>query len=152
MDLFLGLDPGRSGAVALVDQEGRYAGSVNFTQTMPDVTMWLLERVHDIRYGLIEKVASRTGQGVKSMFTFGRYYGRAEQLLCSSRIPHHAVLPADWEREMCCLTGGDKKVSKEAAQRLWPDAPITLKNADAILIAETARRRFSRRAGRGEGQ
>jgi hypothetical protein len=41
---------------------------------------------------------------------------------------------------MKCRSGGDKKITKAAAQRLFPRMKVTHKNADALLIAEYGRR------------
>jgi len=44
---------------------------------------------------------------------------------------------------MGCLTKGDKNVSKRRAQELFPALKVTHAIADALLIAE-----FARRAGK----
>jgi hypothetical protein len=79
-------------------------------------------------------------QGVSSTFKFGVSYGFVLGLLSALRIRHELVTPQKWQRAMNCLSGGDKNVTKAAAQRLWPHWKITHGNADALLIAEHCRR------------
>ena len=88
----------------------------------------------------IEKVGATPQMGVVSAFTFGRSYGWLLGVLDALRIPYEFVTPQKWQKAMGCLTGGDKNVSKAAAQRLWPSLKITHANADALLIAEYGRR------------
>ncbi len=44
-----------------------------------------------------------------------------------------------WQKEMGCLTKGDKNVTKRRAQELFPTLKITHAIADALLIAEYGR-------------
>jgi len=55
-------------------------------------------------------------------------------------IPFQAIAPGVWQRNMGCLSGGDKKVTYRKAQELFPKIRITHAIADACLIAEYARR------------
>lgn len=41
---------------------------------------------------------------------------------------------------MGCLTNGDKNITKQRAQQLFPSAKVTHKIADALLLAEYCRR------------
>ena len=54
--------------------------------------------------------------------------------------PFDRVLPQTWQGKMGCRTGGDKNISKAAAQRLFPKVTVTHAIADALLLAEYARR------------
>jgi hypothetical protein len=55
--------------------------------------------------------------------------------LVASGIPFERVTPAKWQRELGCLTKGDKNVTKRKAQELFPDVKVTHANADALLLA-----------------
>lgn len=61
-------------------------------------------------------------------------------LLAAYEIPYREVTPQKWQQEMQCRSGGDKNVTKAAAQKRWPSDKITHANADASLIAEYCRR------------
>ena len=80
------------------------------------------------------------GQGVASSFKFGQGFGHLEMALTASGIPHTYVAPQKWQKELQCLTKGDKNVSKARAQQLFPHIKVTHAIADALLIAEYCRR------------
>ena len=78
--------------------------------------------------------------GVKSAFTFGEGFGWLCMALTAAGIPWRTVRPQAWQKELGCLTKGDKNVSKRKAQALFPELTITHATADALLIAEWLRR------------
>jgi len=63
------------------------------------------------------------------------HLGQLTGLLAGIRVAYHPVTPQAWQKRLGCLTKGDKHVTKAAAQRRFPKMKVTLKNADAILIA-----------------
>jgi crossover junction endodeoxyribonuclease RuvC len=142
MTTYLGVDPGASGALALVDEHGGHVATCRLSETLADVAAWLEHRrgLHGIAFATLERVGAFPGQGVSSMFKFGQSAGFLEGLLVALRIPYALVGPSVWQTKMNCRTGGDKNVSKAAAQRLWPHVAITHATADALLIAEYTRR------------
>lgn len=139
---YIGLDPGKGGGVGVVGCH------IPFAHKMPDnhQDLWdLLKRIRDDSEGncfaLLEKVHSSPQMGVKSAFTFGQGYGALEMALTACEIAHEAILPAKWQKELGCLSGGDKNVTKDRAQGLWPRIKMTHALADALLIAEYAKRK-----------
>jgi hypothetical protein len=66
--------------------------------------------------------------------------GTCRTLLSCARVPYELVTPQRWQKSMGCRTGGDKRISRDAAQRLHPRIRVTHWNADALLLAEYARR------------
>ncbi len=139
-DLYLGVDPGKSGAFAIVDADGAFVEAMRLDQPLQDIARWLGSNFPRIRFAMLERVSSRPGQGVSSTFKFGQSFGHCEALLAAYCIPHELVTPTTWQRKMKCLSGGDKKVTKAAALRLWPKDKITHREADAMLLAEYCRR------------
>lgn len=138
--VFIGVDPGKSGAIAaLVPQSDPVIIRL-------DGTDWdVVEELRDVVSGeacfaMLEKVHSMPGQGVASSFKFGQSFGKLEMLLACLEIPFDYVTPAKWQGDMGCRTKGDKNITKAAAQRLFPSLKITHRNADALLLAEYARR------------
>jgi hypothetical protein len=88
----------------------------------------------------LEKVNAMPGQGVTSCFTFGTSFGFMMALgMGCGRFEF--IRPQVWQQALGCMTKGDKNVSKSRAQQLFPAFRITHHNADAILIAEYARRK-----------
>ena len=86
------------------------------------------------------------GQGVTSMFNFGKSYGNLEAFLVAAAIPFERVTPSVWQREFGLIkkkgeTHTQKKNRhKSLAQELFPSVKVTHAVADALLIAEYGRR------------
>ena len=140
--IFLGIDPGKSGSLVALSEDGRILSLVKGDETEHDIAFWLRATAvvpGDCR-ATLERVNAMPGQGVSSTFKFGKSYGFLTGLLVALQIPFKEVGPVQWQNAMSCRTGGDKNVSKAAAQRLWPDKKITHAIADALLIAEYGRR------------
>lgn len=96
-------------------------------------------------FAIIESVHSMPKQGVASSFKFGRSYGFLRGCLIASGIPFEEVTPQRWQKELGCLSKGNKNVTKARAQQLFPSLKITHATADALLLAEYARRLYARR-------
>ena len=136
----IGIDPGASGAIAWIDERGK-----SCVEKMPDTLQDLWELVVSISLnagtgGLgvrayLEAVSSSPQMGVVSSFSFGRGYGNLEMALTAAGIPFERVRPQVWQKELGCMTKGDKNVSKRKAQELFPSHKVTHATADALLIA-----------------
>lgn len=143
MKLHIGIDPGASGGIAFIpDSLPSKAWASKMPETLAD--LWdVLDGVgfdSTSHHACLEKVHSMPGQGVASSFKFGQGFGHLEMALTASRIPFTYVTPQKWQKELQCLTGGDKNVSKARAQQLFPHLKITHAIADSLLIAEYCRR------------
>ncbi len=94
----------------------------------------------------LEKVGYMKGDGGKGAFTFGRVYGFLRGVLGTLEIPIHDVRPVIWQARLCCLTGGDKNVSKRKAVETFPSwsEKITHNTADSMLIALYGWQMFNR--------
>jgi hypothetical protein len=139
--IYIGIDPGKSGAMALVWPDGQPAtGVCRFDATPADHADWLLGFDLTQAVAVIEKVSSSPQMGVVSAFSFGKSQGFLLGLLTALKVPYHEVTPQKWQKAMGCMSKGDKNVTKHAAQKLWPHLKITHRDADARLIAEYGRR------------
>jgi crossover junction endodeoxyribonuclease RuvC len=134
----IGIDPGKSGALALVGLEEAVAYKLDNTER--DIYEKLVEFAAQADFAFIEKVNAMPKQGVSSTFKFGQSYGFLRGILVASGIPFEYVTPAKWQRALSCLSGGDKNVTKGRAQELFPNLKITHAIADSLLIAEYGRR------------
>jgi len=142
---FIGVDPGASGAIAILDADSEVIGVIKNSATPADLHAFLAQYQLVARMsGLIEQVSAMPKQGVASTFKFGWSYGLLTGLLVCNQVSFEKVTPQTWQREMKCLSGGDKNVTKQAAQSLWPKERITHATADALLLAECCRRRHLR--------
>ena len=149
MKHYMGIDPGYSGAIAVVDEDGGFVASVRLSATEHDVSSFVIEHAPTITRAGLERVSAMPGQGVSSMFKFGTSYGFCRALLVCHQIRFETVTPASWQRALKCLSKGDKNVTKAAAQRLFPGQKVVHATADAMLIAEHTRRQW-RASGEGD--
>ena len=91
------------------------------------------------------------GQGVKSMFNYGKSYGAVLASLDISKVPYQEIQPQRWKKEFNLI----KKTKYDAAAvaaKLFPDLPKYIfygprgglldGRAEALLIAEYGRRYF----------
>jgi hypothetical protein len=142
----IGIDPGKSGGIAWIDETGRAC-----VEKMPDTLKDLWELIEkDILYATgnmhfgnstrnckayLEQISSSPQMGVVSAFTFGNGYGHLEMALTAAGIPFERVRPQAWQKAMGCMSKGEKNVTKRKAQELFPQIKVTHATADALLIA-----------------
>jgi len=144
--MILGIDPGITGAFAVLTDRGELfdylcmptkAEGQKRVIDVPAVVSWLADL--EVERAVIERVHARSGQGVSSMFSFGRSYGVAEAILQCRGISFQRVLPRTWKAHHSLMLKG-KDGSREKAQELWDDCIFDLKGkgqavADAALLA-----------------
>ncbi len=135
---FMGIDPGVSGGIAVVEE----SGAVVFAHRMPATERDVLDIIVGCgaSKAALEFVRSSPQMGRVSVWTFGRGYGGLRMALIAARIPFDEVVPRKWQAAMQCLSGGDKAVTRRRAQELFPSVKVTNAIADSLLIAEYGRR------------
>ena len=146
MKAFIGIDPGMTGAAAILTDDGvSFLDMKNATaaQTVDAFRAWTIE--HKIELAVLEQVGAMPGQGVTSMFNFGRSYGWWQGVLDAMGLPWRLVRPQEWQKGLGAAKGKHGLV--EVAQRLFPDATFSgprggalSGRADAALMAWWARR------------
>jgi crossover junction endodeoxyribonuclease RuvC len=149
-DLFMGIDPGLSGAWAVIDSAGGYVSAGDMHNEDGRVLtrhVWaeMLSAVKRNRVIVaVERVHSMPKQGVATTFAFGAAYGCA--LTLGNMFEDQAVLvtPNQWKKFYGL--DADKNKSSALARDMWPTAPIKLKKhngrAEALLIANYLRLRI----------
>lgn len=149
MSITIGVDPGLSGAIALVDSYGCLLSVHDMPVLAKEVSPQLLQVLCYDELGLddeqsygtvvIEDVHSMPKQGVASSFKFGRSKGVIEGFFAGARLPIRYVTPSKWKRDLG-LTN-DKGVSRQRALELWPQQTAAFARvkddgrAEAALIA-----------------
>lgn len=147
--LFLGIDPGANGALAVLDYQSVIVDVCLFAKATERDRCEFLDSLQE-RMGtvpmraMLEQVSAMPKQGVVSTFKFGESFGFLRGMLSAMQIPFELVRPQRWQKDLGCRSAGDKNVTKTAAQRLWPQHKVTHGNADALLIAEFGRREWLR--------
>ena len=141
--MHIGVDPGRGGAIAVLHGDqvavlpklGRYSEK--------DILAWLVDVVGGAGTqprAVLEWVHSSPQMGVVSAFTFGREYGRLTAILSAMDVEYAEVRPQTWQKDMECLTKGDKNITKRKAQYMFPGIRVTHYTADALLLAKYCQR------------
>ncbi len=139
----LAVDPGLSGAVCRLGQ-GHFDVRRDF-KTLPDIAHAIRDLSAGVSHAVIELVHAMPGQGVCSMFSFGRASGVADGALALClACPVEAVSPQKWQgffRQLLGIPKGTDFDSRIVASKiLLSSSPyLTRKkdhnSADAILLA-----------------
>ena len=141
----IGIDPGASGGIAMIDGDGHVVSCSSMPATDRDI-LDLLKSLKVTVGGpvraVIELVHSMPGQGVSSTMKFGMSVGRLHMALIAAEIPFDQVTPQTWQKALRCQVGKtrDKNITKRRAQALFPHETVTHAVADALLLAEYCRR------------
>lgn len=153
LQLIVGVDPGQTGAVALL-ADGQPAGfadmptvsrkaggeMVDGARLARSIRELLAPHVGASRYAVIERVSAMPQQGVSSVFRFGQADGVARGVIGALRLPLIDVPPLVWKRHLG-LDSKDKDAARQLAVKLFPTVAAELARkkdigrADALLVA-----------------
>ena len=149
MKYLIGIDPGVSGAVAILNSRGHLldvfdaptvemkVGKALKRRISPEILVSLLLPFTDAS-AWVEQVSARPGQGVSSMFAFGESYGLVKGVLTNTATSNA------WKKELQLNAGKD--ASRAKAAQMWPQKAGEFSRvkddgkAEAALIAEYGRR------------
>jgi crossover junction endodeoxyribonuclease RuvC len=162
---FIGIDVGLAGAVAALDlhADGSQRIEVHDLPTLKTkakgakgkttLDIASLLRLFDALHfpaltdgaqvsATLEAVAAMPGQGVSSMFSFGRAFGTVETALAATRIPYDPVTPSVWKRALRIPAAKDGAVVRAdqllpSNAHLWrgPRGGLMDGRAEAALLA-----------------
>lgn len=152
LQVVFGIDPGLSGAVAVL-HDGQYIDVIDIptcgrgkaarqnvnSAELADYFRRHIEMLPGAQIGaVLELVGAMPMQGRSSGFRFGQSYGAVQGVLGALRIPFELVTPAVWKRHYG-LIGAPKESSRGIAIERFPMAPLSRKRdhgrAEAILLA-----------------
>lgn len=146
----IGVDPGLSGAIAVmspeslkifdmptmtVERNGKAKRQVSATELAELLYLYSGKDCHVY----CERVSAMAGQGVTSVFSFGRSFGMIEGILAALHMPVTYVAPATWVKAV--HRGAGKDASRQRAMELFPENQADFKRvkddgrSDASLIA-----------------
>lgn len=144
--IVMGVDPGASGAIAVLGEGRREVfdmpiGQVTVGKTTkprisPELLGLLIRDLLPVDVAYVEEVASMPKQGVSSTFTFGQAHGMVLGALAMSGTRIVRIRPQLWQKTV--IARGDPRMR---ALELYPGFADDLKRkkdegrADAILIA-----------------
>lgn len=154
--IIAGIDPGKTGALSITYADDLRASIFDVPMVevkgkpKPAWSNWRQSwfdalDLHAPDLIVIEDISARPGQGVTSMFTFGRTLGFAHAIAagCGARIEF--VTPSVWKGKLGLLNSS-KGASREKASVLFPRAAHQFKRvkddgrAEATLLAHYGRR------------
>lgn len=154
--LTVGVDPGLSGAIAFLEDDGQIAGVYDLPVVRDAKLAWihggqLSSMIIDHKAfrrctAMVERVNSMPQQGIASAFQFGVGFGSVLSVLQALGVAIEFVRPTEWKKSYGL--GGDNKAKHQAlhkARLLYPDAELGLAKhdgrAEALLIARYAMNR-----------
>ena len=118
--IFIGIDPGKSGSLAIIHTGGDPIEIIQFDEKA------YINAIADVStlpcVACVEKVGAMPGQGVTSMFTFGKNAGFIEGVLQSYEIPYQLVPPQTWKKEF--QLNSSKQLSVDVCKKLFPSANL----------------------------
>lgn len=138
--MFIGIDPGESGALAFVDAAGfSFTCKFNGWRAMRDI-LRPYARTTDSCVG-IEKVHGFPGMNVKAMTSFMINFGGWISILECLEIPHVMIPPKTWQKEILGSfpKGKSKPTALKYANRKWPKLNLKKEDdgiVDALCIAQ----------------
>lgn len=159
-----GIDPGVFGALGVIWFPKNNGGRAKiYVARFHDLTMLeVADFLRDIKEAgelrlMVEKAGARPKQGVASSFKFGIQFGKILGVLAAVKQRYFLVSPGTWQRALGCLSRGDKSVTRQKAQELFPEGfyrvmqsslerqmRVTNQDADALLIAQYAMTKIDR--------
>jgi crossover junction endodeoxyribonuclease RuvC len=148
--IFIGIDPGKTGSVSVIDGKDLCVIPTPVIEKEYDIAgmYGILVGKNRGAFAVLERGQAMPGQGVVSMFEFGRGYGLWQMALAASGIPYQIVHPRVWTRVILGGSPGkDKSRSFHAARRMFPQWNPQWKKehqyCDSILLAEYCRRVYT---------
>lgn len=143
---YVGIDPGKQGGIGWIDVNSKstecYAASFKgmTPREIYELITDVVEDEKDCRV-CIEHVHSMPKDSASNAFKFGYGSGMIEASVIAAKKPYEFVVPRKWQGKLRCLTKGDKSITRQRAQQIFPgfDKRITNQIADAMLLAEYCR-------------
>ena len=147
---YIGIDPGKGGGIAVIAKDGIEVKKC--PESIHDMSLMFALMVGntpaDQVLVMLEKLWARPHDGRSSVFTFAQNYGRWEGIIATHEITPHYVTPQVWMKALGCPPRLKKQVRKNYLKQLSKDKypkiakKLTLKTADAMLIADYAKNIF----------
>jgi crossover junction endodeoxyribonuclease RuvC len=159
MRLYVGIDPGLTGALAVVTDQGdlyrvydlptiangkagaKVKRKLNGAELARILTQLDEQSVNKLRI-VVEQVSSMPGQGVASVFSLGQTAGKIEGVLEALGLGYTYVHPKTWKK-FYKLLRAEKEHSRALALQTWPLAgaiefsrKMDQNRAEACLIAK----------------
>lgn len=143
--IYVGVDVGKKGGFAIIFDD--------MVITKPYDDKEFVSYMADVAQGkvvaCVEHVGAMPGQGVTSMFSFGKSAGFIEGVLQALGIKYQLIRPQRWKKEF--ELNSSKQKSIDVCRKLFPDVSLLASErcriphdgmAEALLMAEYAKRKL----------
>lgn len=152
--IYVGIDPGKKGGLSAINEQNEIIfccpmSNDNLVNCFENLKKYS-ESYNSGIVACVEKVGAMPGQGVTSMFNFGKGAGFIEGVLSSFKISYQLVPPNTWKKSFSLLHK-DKKDSIAVCKQLFPGVNLLptsrCKNdsdgmAESLLLAYYAKRKL----------
>ena len=119
---YIGVDPGANGCMCILEDANTHIfadfksnGIQGYADLLSDI---------DISTIYLEEVHAMPGQGVSSMFSFGRRFGELEGMLQTLKLKYTLVRPSLWQKTIGVVPKSGKKGIYEVVSQLYPNAQL----------------------------
>jgi len=168
VSVYLGIDPGVTGAIAVLGQRSEEGIDQELVTVHPTPVFWvrvgqtqrrryeiaplleLLRGLPPIRLAYLEEQHARPGQGLASTFATGYGAGLWTACLIACGIPFALVHPHRWRARVGLPHATDYRARKRqvalAACHRFPGLALKLEHADAVMLAVAASLEHARHA------
>lgn len=116
--MILGIDPGKSGAFALLNTDDMDVTTHDMPGTLEEKRV-LIANIGKVRCAWIERPFFPRMIGIKNAVTIAQAYGELKTCLFFAGIPTFEVDPSAWKKTMRLST--DKNASRALATQSFPD-------------------------------
>lgn len=153
MKYFIGIDPGKAGAIAIIDSDYEVVATtmmpiIGSELDIQGIKDFIFDNAAGKKVAAIEKVTAMAGWGGSSVFKFGYGAGLIHGVIGALDIPIHLIAPKIWQQFVLNgLSRGDKAMAIQFVARAYPNVSLlpTARStkpssgiADAICIARYA--------------
>ena len=118
MTLILGIDPGKSGAFAVLNTHDMQVETYDMPGTLEDKRA-LISDIGRVKCCWLERPFFPRMIGIKNAVTIAQAYGELKACLFFAGIPVFEVDPSAWKKTMRLST--DKNASRALASQYFPD-------------------------------
>lgn len=149
--IYLGIDPGAKGGISAINENGQVVFcEIMSRESLIEICKQVLELSDNKVIACVEQVHAMPGQGVTSMFNFGKSAGFIEGVLETLGIGYQLVPPQKWKKEFS-LSKTDKTASINVCKSLYPEQSLLPTErckkasdgmAESLLMATYAKRRL----------
>ena len=113
--VYIGIDPGAKGGIGIINEETFMEFALPYSN---EALIDICQLYQDKASVVVENVHAMPGQGVTSMFTFGKNFGYILGVLEAFQMPYARVDPRTWKHHFGI--SADKQSSIDKCKELYP--------------------------------